>query len=51
MRHKDDGPKEKKPYEPPALTIYGTVRELTKKVGNTGSADGSFNPTLRTGLP
>ncbi len=39
MHHKDGDPKEdhdpkvKKPYEPPVLTVYGTVRELTKTQG------------------
>jgi|HubBroStandDraft_6_1064221.scaffolds.fasta_scaffold4128372_1 hypothetical protein len=33
----NEGPK--KPYSPPQVTIYGTVQELTKKVGNTGSTD------------
>lgn len=32
MRSKDD-PKAKKPYEPPKLTIYGPVRELTRSQG------------------
>lgn len=30
----------KKPYEKPTLTVYGTVRDLTLKVGATGNADG-----------
>jgi hypothetical protein len=29
----------KKPYAKPTLTVYGTVRELTQKVGATGNAD------------
>ena len=33
----------KKPYTKPTLTVYGTVRELTKKVGRTGRTDGG-NP-------
>ncbi len=33
----------KKPYKKPSLTVYGTVRELTQKVGRTGNADGG-NP-------
>lgn len=29
----------KKAYEPPALTIYGTVWKLTQKVGQRGQFD------------
>ena len=31
----------KKPYSPPELEVYGTVQELTKRVGNSGNVDGS----------
>jgi len=30
----------KKPYAKPRLTVYGTLRELTKRVGTSGKADG-----------
>ena len=30
----------KKPYSKPKLTVYGTVRELTQKVGTRGQLDG-----------
>lgn len=30
----------KKPYAKPSLTVYGTVRELTQKVGSSGKRDG-----------
>ena len=30
----------KKPYKKPSLTVYGTVRELTQKVGTSGRLDG-----------
>jgi hypothetical protein len=30
----------KKPYVKPALTVYGTVRELTQSVGSRGQLDG-----------
>lgn len=33
----------KKPYQKPSLTVYGTVRELTQKVGRAGKPDGG-NP-------
>lgn len=29
----------KKPYAKPTLTVYGTVRELTLKVGTHGTSD------------
>lgn len=34
----------KKPYSYPILKIYGTVQELTRKVGNQGGPDGNKNP-------
>jgi hypothetical protein len=34
----------KKPYYSPILKIYGTVQELTKKVGVHGTSDGGTNP-------
>jgi hypothetical protein len=30
----------KKPYSKPTLTVYGTVRELTQNMGNSGTPDG-----------
>ena len=36
----------KKPYSKPTLTVYGTVRELTQKVGHTGNFDGQIVPLL-----
>ena len=34
----EKGPK--KPYTPPKMTVYGTVRDLTKTVGTHGGPDG-----------
>jgi hypothetical protein len=34
----DKGPK--KSYSPPELTVYGTVAELTQRVGTHGNSDG-----------
>lgn len=44
-------PSQKKPYEPPELKVYGTVRDLTKTVGFTSrNADGgAFPRPNRTG--
>ncbi len=38
----------KKPYSKPKLTVYGTVRELTRTVGNKGHLDGGSGNTKRT---
>ncbi len=38
----------KKPYERPALSVYGTVKDLTKNVGRHGGKDGGKAPTIRT---
>jgi hypothetical protein len=35
----------KKPYSKPKLTLYGTVRELTQKVGARGNTDHGMNIT------
>lgn len=40
-------PTPKKPYEPPALTIYGTVRDLTESQG-THLQDNPSNRFSRT---
>ena len=40
----------KKPYSPPILTVYGTVRELTQKVGLRRTRDGGKFPRVRTSL-
>jgi len=34
----------KKTYKKPTLTVYGTLRELTQKVGVSGKSDGNRNP-------
>jgi hypothetical protein len=39
----------KKPYEAPALVRWGTLREMTLKVGNTSvNSDGGSYPKRRT---
>ena len=37
-------PGPKKPYSAPKLTVYGTVRELTLKVGKRGHPDKGHTP-------
>ncbi len=41
-------PDPKKPYSAPKLTVYGTVRELTQKVGRLGKPDGGHTPRNNT---
>jgi hypothetical protein len=38
----------KKPYSSPILTVYGTVRELTQKVGLVRAPDNGKFPRVRT---
>jgi hypothetical protein len=40
----------KKPYTPPALTVYGTITELTKAVGTHRNPDGGRFPKNATSL-
>lgn len=40
-------PGPKKPYSTPVLTVYGTVRELTKSAGNRRNLDGGTQPAHR----
>ena len=40
--------KEKKTYSTPRLEVYGTLKEITKAVGNKGSSDGGVPPMFRT---
>lgn len=39
----------KKPYSKPTLTLYGTVRDLTQRVGPNGGGDGGVFPRNKTG--
>jgi hypothetical protein len=43
-----DSPDPKKPYEPPVLTVYGKVHDLTQKVGPAHTLDGGRLPKTRT---
>jgi hypothetical protein len=38
----------KKPYVSPKLTVYGTVKELTQKVGLRRTNDGGRFPRYKT---
>jgi hypothetical protein len=38
----------KKPYSSPIITVYGTVQELTKKVGTSGKPDNGKPPRVKT---
>ncbi len=35
-------------YSTPKLTTYGSIEDLTKKVGAHGNTDGGSFPTIRT---
>ena len=41
---------EKKPFTKPTLTTYGTIRDLTKLVGQNGPADGGSPPMAQSQL-
>jgi hypothetical protein len=47
-REPEESKKPKKPYTKPTLTVYGTVTELTQKVGLTGSLDNGLPPHFKT---
>ncbi len=38
----------KKPYSSPIITVYGTVQELTQKVGLRSNGDGGHFPRIKT---
>jgi hypothetical protein len=38
----------KKPYSSPIITVYGTVQELTQKLGMTHNNDGGRFPRIKT---
>jgi hypothetical protein len=40
----------KKVYSTPILTVYGTVRELTQRVGLRRQRDGGRFPRVRTSI-
>jgi hypothetical protein len=40
----------KKPFEPPRLHVYGDISTLTRKVGQTGVADGGGGKNSKTRL-
>lgn len=39
-----------KAYMRPTLTVYGTIRDLTKAVNNMGGADNGNPPRHKTGF-
>lgn len=43
----------KKPYEPPKLSVYGDVSEITRSNRTTGNFDSATNPMndMKTGGP
>jgi hypothetical protein len=40
--------KQKKPFEPPRLHVYGDISTLTRAVGKSGLADGGSGTSKKT---
>jgi hypothetical protein len=40
--------KQKKPFEPPRLHVYGDISTLTRMIGLTGLADGGTKTNTKT---
>ncbi len=40
----------RKPYAPPQLSVYGTVKALTKKMGFHHTRDGGGLPRIKTAI-
>jgi hypothetical protein len=50
-RQQSDSGMHKKPYSKPTLTVYGTIRDLTKAVSNVGNADSATGGSrAKTGI-
>jgi hypothetical protein len=41
---------QKRPYSKPTLTVYGTIRDLTRAVNNMGADDNGTIPRNKTGF-
>lgn len=41
---------QKRPYSKPTLTVYGTIRDLTRAVNNMGGGDNGTAPRNKTGF-
>ena len=42
--------RDKKPYSSPVIIVYGTVQQLTLRVGLKGNRDGGTNLKIRTSI-
>jgi hypothetical protein len=43
-------PGPKKPYSAPKLLVYGTIRDLTQKIGRRGKSDSGRAPRNTTSI-
>ena len=50
MSTHDEQPPPKKPYQPPRVEFYGTIREVTRDLGSTGMNDKGSGAVSKTGL-
>jgi hypothetical protein len=48
MKQSDRADVAKKPYKTPALVRWGTLRDITRAVGNRGASDGGHKSQKRT---
>ena len=51
MQPEDQRPSSERPraeYVPPAVTVYGDVRDLTQNRGRNGRVDGGANPNNKS---
>ena len=47
-RNRESNPRARKTYARPQLLRYGNISEITRNVGNMGSADNGNPPTHKT---
>ncbi|MBN9516212.1 MAG: lasso RiPP family leader peptide-containing protein [Alphaproteobacteria bacterium] len=44
----DEPTQSRRPYSPPALVVWGTLRDITQSVGSSGRRDGGRGRQRRT---
>jgi hypothetical protein len=47
----DGAVKQKKPYEPPRLSVYGDIAAVTRTVGMSGMLDGGMKGNAKATQP
>lgn len=45
---RDESTQARRPYSPPALVVWGTLRDITQSVGSSGRRDGGRGRQRRT---